>query len=260
MRTLPRLSIVSLAVAGCWTPATWAGLVTLGADPSSFELLNGDAVARARYRLSTSSWDQAIITGDVASNTTLVGSGSFGHTSQLNGAVWDFTLSYDPLAGYSWVLEHAGGGSPTSQSRTITWTTPHNGESPTAAHNAIQLQVSAGPSFSSSMRGAGMAVGDLVFSAAGSTLTGSLGGLWALWSPAGGSSMSRWIYSDTNLATTNWSLSGKVFGAFWATGNGNPLVDDRLKFDVATYAAVPAPAAGMIVLSGVAWRGRSHRR
>lgn len=251
-------SLVLSVIASCGGPAA-ADLVVLGADDATVVRTGADSVAKARYRVSATNWDQAIITSNTVTNATIAASGGLGNSNQLNGALWELALHFDPQVGLTWSLIHVGGGSPQTNARTLSWTAPFNGRDPFASHNAIELYVKAGPSMPNGVTGASIQVSDLTFTAAGYAPSGALTPLSATWSPnGGGSDLTRWIVADGDLAATSWTLTGRVL-ATWS-GTGNPNLDERIRLDVALTSAVliPAPSAA-VLLAGLAV-GRRRRR
>jgi hypothetical protein len=235
-----------------------AGLVTLGVDPSLISVTSPDLGVQVRYRVSQTNWDQAILTSSTVNNNTIAATGTLGNNAQLNGAIWDFVMSYDPLLGITWSLTHAGGGSPTTGARTLQWTAPVNGESPIQSHNALQLYVKAGSSMPGGISSAAVDVSNLSFSATGMTNAGSLADMNASWTSNPGSQSTAWIVSDTDLVATAWALSGRVRIAYQGSTPAN--LDERLRFDVSTHgvAAIPAPSA-LTAIAGLLAVARRRR-
>ncbi|MBL0928208.1 MAG: hypothetical protein IBJ11_11255 [Phycisphaerales bacterium] len=248
-----RVGVAALAAAVVGVPA-WAGTVALNVDESQIAGV-GEAVVDARYRVSNTNWDQMISTSSNVSVSTLVQTANLGNHDQVNGALWDFSVSYSPVNGWAFQMTLVSGGSPSVPSSTVSWSAPFNGVSPFRSFNGLELFVVAGPSFPSNVASGVASATDLTFSAPGHSVTGSLANL-----VSSNGLIRQFVYADFDLSTTSWTLSGRLRHSFqYVQGQSSPggNLDERLKFDLkaASVTLVPAPggvalAAGVGVLAG----------
>jgi len=232
-------------------PVATAGVIL---NPG-FSVTSTGTTSVARYRVSNTNWDTFIGSSQTVSNSTIVQSANLGNQNALNSTLWDFAYSYTSGVGFTWTLSRAG------TTSTMSWTAPTaNGANPTAAFNAISIGIIAGSSMPSGVTSASANATDLAFSftGIGAPVTGSLRNLSSTWTPSGSTGRDRiMIYSDADLSTTSWSLTGKVQFAYAGTAGGS--MDERLKLDVATMAAIPQPA-GALAFGAIACLGLRRTR
>jgi hypothetical protein len=247
MPATPRAIATTLAALAAALPVATAsaGVITLDLNPALIAT-TGDTVLDARYRLSNTNWDSMLAKSSSISTSTIVSTGSLGNHNQLNNAAWDFTLGYAPSSGWSFALTHAGGGAPTSTSSTLTWSAPHGADatSPFRSFNALELFSVVG-TLPASLQSAFASATNLAFSAPGHTLTGSLADVTST-----GGLTRQWIYADFDLASTPFSLTGRLqHGFVYAPGNTSTSnLDERIKFDVkaTTISLIPTPGAAAL--------------
>lgn len=246
------LGIVAACVLG--SPAL-AGMVRLNAPDSMINPIQpAQTVAVARYRISNSNWDQMVATSSSISASTIAGSNNIATHTTLNHAAWNFSFSFEPGEGYTWTLNYLSGGrvSP-GTTRTVTWTSPLNGASPTASFNAIQLTAEAGPSMPTGVNSAYVSVSNLQFSGDGLSTQGALVNLVDYWSGLESDNATQWLISDTDLSQHAWTLSGTLIAGFSGSAQGN--IDERLRFDARTASVVTVPAPAAITLGAAALGG-----
>lgn len=245
-------SAAAAALVACASHAG-AGVITLDMPDAQIASTSGN-VLDARYRISNNNWDQLIAKDSNITPDTIVATRNLGNHNALNGALWNFTISYDTVAGWSFNMTHVSGGSPGVTDSTLTWSVPHGPDntSPFRSYNGLELFAVIG-SLPSGITAASMEATGLAFSSAGNTIVGSLGDV----SSTGGL-VRKWIYADFDLASTNWSLTGQLKGAFVGSTGSN--LDERIKFDVkaTTITVVPTPAAAAIL--GLAGLATARRR
>lgn len=228
-----------------------AGTITLNFDPN---LVAGTAgnVMDARYRFSNTNWDQVISTSANVSGSTIVQQANLGNHNQLNGTAWDFSLSYSAAGGWTYTLSNPNGGSPIVTSSTLSWNSTFNGAAFDRSYNSLELFAVIG-SLPSGVTAASMAATDLSFTSAGNTVVGSLSDIVST------SGLVRsWIYADFDLATTSWTLSGKLRGDF--TGSTGSNLDERIKFDVKAGTITVVPSPGSVALLGLGALVATRRR
>jgi len=240
-----------------------AGVLGLASAAGADVILNPDFVvtstgttAAARYRMSNTNWDTFLGTSSTVSNATIVQSATIGNNTSLNNINWSFGLTYTAGTGYQWSLSN---GLTTS---TMSWLTVHtNGSSPTTAFNAISLSLIAGTTMPGGVTTANAAATNLNFSfvGGGPSVTGSMRDLSSSWAAGVSTGQDRIvIFSDTNLANSSWTLTGNVLMSYMGTPSGS--LDERLKFDVNTMAAVPQPASlAAFGLVAILSQGRTRR-
>jgi hypothetical protein len=204
-----------------------------------FVVTSTATTAAARYRMSNTNWDTFIGTSSVVSVATTVQNANIGNDVSLNNVSMTFGLTYTAGSGYRWAISN---GVTTS---TMSWQAIHtDGSSPTTAFNAISLSLIAGTSMPGGVTAASASARNLTFSfvGGGPSVTGSLRDLTSSWSAGVSTGLDRIvIFSDTNLANNSWTLTGNVLMSYTGTPSGS--LDERLKFDVNTMAAIPQPAS-----------------
>lgn len=220
-----------------------------------FGVMSTNTASVTRYRISNTNWDTFIGSSSTVSTSTIVQSANLGTQTALNTLTWDFAYAYTSGVGYTWTLSRAG------TTSTMSWTAPTaNGPNPTAAFNAISIAIIAGTAMPAGVTSASASATNLAFnfSSGGAPITGSLRDLASTWTPSGSSGQDRiMIFSDTDLSTTSWSLTGKVQFTYSGTAGGS--LDERLKLDVATMAAIPQPA-GVLAFGAIACLGLRRSR
>jgi hypothetical protein len=235
-----------------------AGTVTLGVPDPQVSSLAG-TVMDARYRISNTNWDHMISTSSSVSVSTLVQTANRGNHDQLNGAAWDFTLDYSPVTGWSFVLNHAGGGSPNATTSSVAWSAPFNSVSPFRSFNGFELFAVTNVTGLANIASGLVTVENLAFSAPGHTVVGSLGDL-----VTSNGLVRNVISADFDLSTTAWTLSGRVRASYvYANGASTPgsNLDERLKFDIkaTTVTLIPTPGAAAALALGLLAAGRRRR-
>jgi hypothetical protein len=253
MRSFTFFALSALATA---STASAGAIVNL--NPSTAGLTVATDVMDARYRLSNTNWDQMISTSSNVSVSTLVQTANLGNHDALNAVAFNFSLGFDPSAGWAWTLAPVGGG-PAS---TLNWTVPFNGASPFRSFNGLELFVVAANMNPANIASGTAAATNMAFSSAAATTTGSLVDLVSTWTgPNTGGLQLQFITSDTDMSTFAWTLTGRVALSFtYQPGTNNPggNLDERLKFDIKAAQIVPAP--GFVSLAGVAGIAALRRR
>lgn len=259
-----RMSLFAAGLAGAVAVSAQAGVITLNADPSL--VLSSTSGINVRYRVSNTNWDHLIATSSDVGPSTIVSTANLGTHTQLNGALFDFTLSYSPATGVSFRLLHAGGGSPSVTDRTLTFTGTHtDGRRADASFNALYLYAQAGDGMPSGVSSASVEVSNLVFSAPGQTVVGSLTNLTDVWTPGSPAGLvDQYVIAEgVDLATLEWTLTGKVRASYelfaGATGPGGNI-DERLKFNLKFRQVELVPAPGAMALLGLAGVAALRRR
>jgi hypothetical protein len=237
-------ALVLALTAACALPAA-AATITLNYPAANIASSSG-TVMDARYRVSNTNWDQMIASDSNISPSVIVQQANLGTHNQLNGALWNFSIGYAPTSGWTYTLALDSGGNPSATTSTLVWNTPFNGASPTRSFNALELFAVVGslPGGVSSMS---MQVTGMTFVSPGNTVIGTLPDLTTT-----GGLVRQWVYSDSDLSATSWTLAGQLRGAFVGTTGSN--LDERIKFDVkaTTVTLVPSPgAATLLGLSGL---------
>jgi hypothetical protein len=251
-----RKSVIA-AVCGCALPVlagvSAAGTITLDYPEANIASFSG-GVMDARYRVSNTNWDQIIATDSNITPSVIVQQANFGTHNQLNGATWDFSISYSPANGWAYRLGLVSGGSPNTSSSTLVWNAPFNGTAFDRSFNALEMFAVIGglPAGISSMS---MAATGLTFSSPGNTIVGTLPNVIST-----GGLVRTWVYSDSDLASTAWTLSGRLVGSFVGSTSSN--LDERIKFDVkgTTVTLIPTPAASAMLGMGALFSARRRRQ
>lgn len=220
----------------------------------SFDVNNTEYRAQARYRISNTNWDTYIGTSPFVAPANIVQQKDIGNQNALNGAVWNFSFAYTAGSGYAWTLSNA------NTSHVLSWTGTHtDGSIATGAFNAIELYVVAGATMPNGVTSAYSKIYDVAFGFVGSgpSVSGSLRNLQDTWNAGVNTGLDQqFIYSDTDLSGTSFVLSGKVQLGFTNFTSGN--FDERLKFNIKTAIATPAPAS--LSLLGVFGIAATRRR
>jgi hypothetical protein len=230
--------LAAAALLALFTTAASAATVNV-VDPVDF-LSSGPTVAEARYRLSNTNWDMAIVQpGGPNVSTPTAG---LGNVSQLSARSFDFMLSHSVGTGFSFTMTNPADATNTA---TLTYNTP-------ASFNALRFTVQSNTDTGS------MSVSNLAFNyGAGVTGPATLTGL----SVSGNAGeRNSWLASTSNLALFGWSISGTLLGAKGITG-----CDECVKFSLrATNAElptpIPLPAAGFLLIGAMAGLGLLARR
>jgi uncharacterized protein YhjY with autotransporter beta-barrel domain len=236
----------SVAVMSAGAGSAMAGTVTLNV-PSANIASASNTVLDARYRLSNTNFDHMLAKSSDISGATIVQSRNTGTHNNLNGAIFDFALSYTPVAGWTFTKTHVSGGSPAVTSSTLTFNAPFNGDSPFRSFNGFELFAVVG-SLPSGVTAATASAYDLTFSAPGHSVIGTLADVTST-----GGLVNSWIYADFDLSTTSFTLAGKLRHSFVGSTGSN--MDERVKFDIkaATVTLVPTPGAAFgVALLGLA--------
>lgn len=245
--------LVSLAIVNLISVPAMAGTISLNYPESNIASWD-NGVMDARYRVSNTNWDQIIATSSIITPAVIVQQANLGTHNQLNGALWDFSIDYSPIDGWTYSLDFVSGGSPSTSSTALVWNAPFNGAAYDRAFNGLEMFAVIG-SLPSGISAMSMEVTELSFSSPGNTIVGSLPDLTST-----GGLVRQWIYSDMNLAATSWTLSGRLRGAFVGTTGSN--LDERIKFDVkaTTVTLVPEPSLATLVGMGGLLVVRVRRR
>lgn len=260
------VSCIGACVAAMAATTSWASVVHLNPDPDLYTY--GETRALARYRVSNTNWDQIVATSSSISASTIVQQANLGNSAQLNGTVWDFTLSYAAGIGYEWTLVKMSGNAPVSSS-TVSWTSPHHGVDPDRPVNAIKFYTQAGAQMPAGIETARIGVSNLHFSAAGYSTIGALADMHDFFDDVGDPG-DNWdpdlplqvIVANGNLADTDWVFSGRVVAMYTLKdGFTSPggTIDERLKLDIKVTEAVPAPGAAALLAFGMLGLFRRQR-
>lgn len=250
-------------------------------------------VVGTKYRLSPTNFDQSL---DSGGGTNLTSGGAnflgtnLGNHSTLNGVVYDFTFEHRAGEGFIYTMT-----SPTGSSWTQAWGTfipailpaPNQAAAqlpvvvatglpdgtltaPGLAFNALHLEARA------SLRGnitvPSVTYSNLTFTTPGLTQVGTLiTGYTALsgvnppnpnFPDPNADYQSQWFVADTNLATQDFTIAGKVSLATATFTGGN--IDESLRFDISgknvAFALVPEPATWAMLISGFGMVGAGLRR
>lgn len=216
-------------------------------DPTTFVGPAGPTIADARYRLSNNNFDQVI----APSGTPISGfaQAGIGNVAALTGRTFDFVLTYTSGTGTFFRLFDK------NHDRTVSFTTADGSKGGVKADdpfNTILL------SARSSQTGASMTVSDIVFTwGAGLTGPSSVADL----TRSGNKGFAEtWLATTANLASFNFTISGKVNGLKTMTGG-----DESVRFDIGLKnrtlpAPVPLPAAGWMLLAGLVTLGAAARK
>ncbi len=244
LRTCGQITSIAAIAALAMSASAAAGTVTLNYPDA--QIASAIGVMDARYRISNTNWDQIIASDPNISGATIVQQANLGNHTALNGVLWDFGINYSPVAGWAFTLTKVSGGGSVTSPSTVQWTSPFNGTPFDRSYNGLEMFAVVG-SLPSGITAMSMEATNLVFSAPGHTVNGSLNDLVTT-----NGLIRQWVYADFDLATTAWSLTGQLKGSFVGSTSSN--LDERIKFDVkaAAITVVPAPgAAALIVLGGL---------
>jgi len=253
----------SLGLAAAGAGEARAASVALDFDVS--KILSQSGVAFARYRFGKSGFDQAVGYDNpqaVANKSDLDADNSL----NLSDVAWDFSLVYTAGSGYSFTLSKTG--TTITDSYTTSTDTYTSGIGtrrallPTQSFNAILLQTRSRLTDNGS---ASMSVNNLSFSGAGLTTTGSLTDMSVSQVNAGDPNDFQWLVADADLATFNWTLTGRVVGTVACAARGQGCFNNEsIKFNIGTksvtVAPVPLPAAPLLFITGLAAMGVLSRR
>jgi hypothetical protein len=258
MKTSHLMAVLGFAVAGS------LGALNVQASTISLDatapVTSHQGVDFARYRYGKTGWEQAVgydgPQGFYVANNSDLGN-SYPYTN-INGVVFDFTLSYNAASGYTFNLTNG------AFSSTDSWTTQLLGpgiQSTGKGYNAILLQARANVTTGATSNDQ-MNVTDLNFTSSLST-TGALSNMNVSQTGVGTTEDYQWLLADTDLSLINWTLTGKVMGALVCqSGTSDCIAQESVKFNIATKSVseVPVPAAawlmgsGLIGLAGIARR------
>jgi len=197
-----------------------------------------------RYRISNTNFDHSIANGSVIPPSIWAASANLGTHTALNNAAWDFTLTYVAGVGYTFTLQHLGGGSPSITNSALNWTSVVGGIPPTRPFNAIEFyaQVQNG---STAYAAATIDVTNLNFSGAGLSIDPVYNTLRNLYDdktiapgPGGNDLDLEWIKADVDLSLYSWVFTGHVVATFAGYTSGN--IDERIKFNIKTVKVEPS--------------------
>ena len=274
-----RLCVRTLSLAAVLVPIAVAqnvyinsNLVTLG---------SGSTVMNARYRMSAANFDQRL-SNNVPGGTNGL-ERNLGNVSDLSGDLFNFVLSHSATTGFRWELTNTTTGTTTKQYWGTTGTNSATeqfaatlgssyttGTAPNAnPFNTLQLSVRASessPSASSavfsdfSFTGGTSSTGSF-FAGTVTPTSGSGPGYSGQAADAAGF-YRQWVYSDTNLASYDWSLSGKVTLTRTGAGDG-----EAVRFEIygqnLSASVVPEPsfyASLALGFSGLVFAVRRRRQ
>jgi len=231
--TLPLLAVLVFCAAFHTSALATVYLNT----PSGVIAQTGNTTMDARYRLSNTNWDQMIADDSNVTYGTIVQTNNMGNQAGLNGLTWDFSMAYVAGSGFTFDLSRSGG--PTW---TVAYTLPATGFlSPTRNFNVIEMYLK-------SRSGTGWAtygnVTNLAFS--GAPTSGTLVDMVGITPP--NDNDNEYLFSDTDLSLTNWTLSGQVQLGFTGTP---PNLDERIALDFKTYTGTMVPEPTSLILLGL---------
>lgn len=261
------LSAATLCLTLCLTIAIArpADAATVSIYDSQQELLPATVVADLRYRVSRTGWDQMLSNAAARPSARDLTTAGLGNARQLNGLLWDFSVSYesgdDGARGFTFTMGsddyRRGRGPGNSPAKPYSSTllfdvqNPLNDITPWGSFNTIQLEARAG-----ALRGdagkAMLAVTGLNFYAG--TETTALKDLNAATAARSSEWSSYWVSSNKDLSTFDWTVTGMVQGSFaCADGTDRCLRDESLKMNMrfAEVDTVPVPAAAWLFLSAL---------
>jgi hypothetical protein len=220
-----------LALAATAAPAASVAVV----DPADFLSAPGPTVAEARYRLSNTNWDMAIVQpGGPNGSTPTAG---LGNVAQLSARTFGFTLRHTAGTGFSFTMTNTADATNTA---TVTYAS-------LASFNALQFEVR-----SITDTGA-MSVSDFAFTyGAGLTGPSTIPNL----SVAGNVGfLSTWLASLSDLSLFDWSVTGTIAGSKGITGGDETVRLSIRATNVELPAPIPLPAAGFLLIGAMAGLG-----
>lgn len=226
-------------------------------------------VAQARFRVSQTNFDQALYNGGSEGVGANYMSQNIGNAATLSGEEFGFSLEHRTGQGFIFTLTNP---TFTGNPFNLAWGTfspalsgvdqesqALNGVRPGAAFDALRIEARAGSANTA------LQFGDLAFSGAGLVSSGSFAGSTLTPATNGSGDLAgfwtQWVVGDSNLALFNWTLTGLIRSTTPSPiGDGETL---RFRVEALDVAAVPLPAAGWLLLSGLAGvfaLGREARR
>jgi hypothetical protein len=235
-----------LAIVGAIAVSAASATTISVVDPTTFVGPAGPTIADARYRLSNTGVDQLIAPG--GNPISGFGAAGIGNVAALTGRTFDFELTYTSGTGTRFRLFDANTNS------TVRFTTAdgtRNGVKADGPFNTILL------SAFSNQTGASMTVSDIVFTwGAGLTGPSSVANLTRSGTQG---AAETWLATTANLADFDFTIAGKVTGVKVLTGG-----DESVKFDIGLKnrtlpAPIPLPAAGWMLVAGLATLGVAAR-
>jgi len=236
----------------------------------------GAASASARYRLSQTNWDSSLSNrGDTSVNGNYP-SANMSTVDQLNNKFFTFSLKNIVGQGFIWsltdnntmvntVMAWGSGFSPPIVNSKPTINGPNGSgalTTPTAPFNSISIRSAAGatgtPSNSCGLTGVEscFSISTISFSAPGFS---KAGGSWvdskvSTVTGSPGTAQFQQLYSDKDLSTFNWELTGTLQAYKGANG-----CEECVRLDIATRnvsfstpTPIPAPAPGPLPVLGAA--------
>jgi hypothetical protein len=270
----PRFALVL----GLFAAATSYGqTVYINSVPLTFEAQPTEIVGAARYRLDQTNWDMGILNHKVATGGLTAAdtvAKNLGTVAALSGDTFSFTIGHQAGEGLFLTLNNISP-NPVPSGGTVAWGSgfspalnpaPGSGEikstlggfAPPSNFNFLQLRLQAQNSGltnsntnNNSTPFATMQLSNLSFTSVateiGSFNTTSISNQGAVATDT--------VWSDTNLASFDWYLTGEVRGVT------NITAQERVKFEVKMgQVAIPEPSTyaalmGLVALAGVVvWR------
>lgn len=259
-----RASFVMAASVGVLAAAVVASAGTVYVNPGSrVTAVETGARGEARYRLSSSNFDQALGPDAGAANGRIVN--EIGNSTSLNNAWFRYTLQFVAGQGYSMKMVNHGSSKTNAAgaSHELVWRNDAsvvntgnsfksvnllNGKS--ATHGPVHMLIVTAQA--SSGAPAYMEWDQLSFSATGQTVVGTLADMNA---PP---TVVQKIVSQQDFRTFDWKLDGWVRGS--GATNGGESQKFTVNFKDATVTVIPLPTAGLMAGVGLIGFVGMHRR